>query len=308
MKLIAFGEILWDKFDNKLEIGGAPLNFSAHFVKLGGQANIISSIGNDSLGDMTIKALQNFCIEQDFISISPLPTGICHVSISEAGFPVYDLIHGVAYDSITLQEKQVKQIQEEYNILYLGTLAQRSETSRNTLNKILLNSHFHEVFCDLNIRQQYYNTEVIKNCLEHCTILKVSREEYHIFETLKIVSVSTADYDSELDFSLALCKALTSQYSIKIIIITMDKDGALLYDSKSDNIIISEKPKNKAVSTVGAGDSFSACFLYNYLQSVSLKACINRAVALSDFVVTRLGAVPEYPSELLNKITDYNNK
>jgi sugar/nucleoside kinase (ribokinase family) len=71
----------------------------------------------------------------------------------------------------------------------------------------------------------------------------------------------------------------------------------------SRTIFDSNLPKNKVISTVGAGDNFSACFLYNFLHKVSIIECINRAVELSDFVVTALGAVPEYPSDLLEKIS-----
>jgi len=82
----------------------------------------------------------------------------------------------------------------------------------------------------------------------------------------------------------------------------MDKDGSMLFYPEKKDLILSKEPKNKVVSTVGAGDSFSACFLYNYLQNVNLKECVDRAVELSDFVVTSLGAVAEYPVNLLETI------
>jgi len=72
------------------------------------------------------------------------------------------------------------------------------------------------------------------------------------------------------------------------------KNGNILYKSS--------KPKNKAISTVGAGDGFSACFLYNYLAGNKLNDCTERAILLSDFIVTRYEAVPEYTNELCKKI------
>lgn len=305
IKVLSFGELLWDQFGDKQEIGGAPFNFSAHLVRLGAQVELISAVGNDLLGNTTLEMICKFNIETNYVSVSSYPTGVCQVTTNHLGFPSYGLKEEVTYDNIILTDEQIKHIVNDYNVFYYGTLAQRSDISRNTLNTILSSCKFNEIFCDLNIRQKYYNIEMIENCLTHCTILKVSREEYLILEELDIVQIKRIDYKNEYDFSLALCKTLNEKYHIKIIIITMDKDGAMLYQSDNNEIVISEKPRNKVVSTVGAGDSFSACFLYNYLQKVNLNECINRAVELSDFVVTALGAVPEYPSDLLERISKF---
>ena len=81
--------------------------------------------------------------------------------------------------------------------------------------------------------------------------------------------------------------------------LTLGKDGALVFDCRNRSILYSDKPKGKVVSTVGAGDSFAACFLSSLLSGYKVEKCLDRAVTLSDFVVTQLGAVPDYdPSEL----------
>ena len=49
MKALSFGEILWDVYPNEKFIGGAPLNFAAHFSKCGGKAYMISAVGKDNL-------------------------------------------------------------------------------------------------------------------------------------------------------------------------------------------------------------------------------------------------------------------
>ena len=59
MKLIVFGEILWDIFEDEKKIGGAPFNFGAHCAKLGMSVDVISAVGNDELGDMAISAVKN---------------------------------------------------------------------------------------------------------------------------------------------------------------------------------------------------------------------------------------------------------
>ena len=50
MHILSFGEVLWDVYPEQKYIGGAPLNFAAHFVKNGGKASMLSAVGNDNLG------------------------------------------------------------------------------------------------------------------------------------------------------------------------------------------------------------------------------------------------------------------
>ena len=57
MRSLAFGEILWDISGSGRTLGGAPLNVAGHIVRLGGQAMIVSALGNDSLGHDAAAAL-----------------------------------------------------------------------------------------------------------------------------------------------------------------------------------------------------------------------------------------------------------
>lgn len=95
-----------------------------------------------------------------------------------------------------------------------------------------------------------------------------------------------------------ICDALCARFpNIRLLLLTLGKDGAMLC-SPETGPLWSIRPESKAVSTVGAGDSFAACFLYNYLAGHSLQKCLNRGVLLSDYVVTQTGAVPSYPAAL----------
>ena len=49
MKVLIFGEILWDLIEGKKHLGGAPLNFAAHTFQCGEESGIISSLGQDAL-------------------------------------------------------------------------------------------------------------------------------------------------------------------------------------------------------------------------------------------------------------------
>ena len=70
MKLLSFGEILWDIYPDEKHIGGAPLNFAAHFVKQGGESYMLSSVGNDELGKSALHIIKEWGINAEYVSVS----------------------------------------------------------------------------------------------------------------------------------------------------------------------------------------------------------------------------------------------
>lgn len=304
MKILAFGEILWDVFEDTSKIGGAPLNFSGHLAKLGAQAYIYSSVGNDSLCDKTMKEIHNLNVKIDFVTVNPnYPTGKCRVTCNAHGQPSYELYRDTAFDNMTVSNEVIGEINSnKFDAFYFGTLAQRKYKSREALYKILAECAFDEIFCDLNLRQDCYTAESIETCLKNCSILKISREEYNKLLQFKSSSVNENNFTNPEKIYKAFCADLACKYGIKLIILTLDKDGAFVYRLSDDSSHISPKPKNLALSTVGAGDSFAAAFLYNYLNRVPISECISRAITLSDYVVTYYEAVPVYTKELYNLI------
>ena len=56
--VLAFGEVLFDIFENKTEIGGAPFNFAAHYAALGGEVQMVSAVGEDALGRVALGELE----------------------------------------------------------------------------------------------------------------------------------------------------------------------------------------------------------------------------------------------------------
>ena len=67
MKILSFGEIIWDVYENEKFIGGAPLNLAAHCSKQGADAFMLSSVGNDDLGKCALNEVKNFNVKTDFV-------------------------------------------------------------------------------------------------------------------------------------------------------------------------------------------------------------------------------------------------
>ena len=282
MRILSFGEILWDIFPDEKKIGGAPFNFAAHAARLGAESFMVSAVGNDENGTDALNEVDRLGIKRDYIHIDrKYKTGYCAVTLTD-GKPSYDLVRDVAYDHIPDVCPRGR-----FDALYMGTLALRSPDSRRAFEKLLKYTDAKEIFFDVNFRGNFYTRELVSALLKETTILKISDEEIGFFGKRDHINVL-------LDLSKTYPK-------LKYICLTLGKDGALVYDCRNKAILYSDKPKGKVVSTVGAGDSFAACFLVSILSGKTVNDSLDRAVTLSDFVVTQLGAVPDYDPKILFK-------
>ncbi len=275
MKILAFGEILWDIFPTDKKIGGAPFNFAAHCARHGAESYLVSAVGMDENGYLALDEAKKQGIKCDHISVErKYKTGYCAVSLDN-GKPTYVLGEDVAYDHI-----QSACPSGEYDALYFGTLAMRSPDSRRAFEKILKYVKRRETFFDVNFRGSFYTRELVNALMRETTVLKISNEEISFFG-------NKGDINTCLELSKSYPK-------LKYILLTLGSEGAMVYDCRKRTILFSDKPKSKAVSTVGAGDSFSASFICNLINGLPADACLDRAVMLSDFTVTQIEAVPEF--------------
>lgn len=282
MRILSFGEVLWDIYPEEKYIGGAPLNFAAHFVKQGGTAFLVSAVGNDELGRITVKNIRDYGVNTDYVNIvNNVQTGKCLVSLDENGVPSYNLLDNVAYDYI-----DCKISGEIYDALYFGTLALRNKNNRETINKIIESNYFNEIFADVNIRSPFYSKETVLFALENSTIIKISDEELPIVTSIAL--------DKKMDYIKAAQELSTAFKNLKLVIITRGEKGSYLFDNKSKSSLSCNAIKIDVVSTVGAGDSFGAAFLYHYLNGERLDECLNFAAKISAFVVSNPAAIPEY--------------
>jgi len=295
MKALVFGEVLWDVFPEYKVLGGASMNFCAHFSKLGADGYLITAVGNDELGAEALESIKQLGLPDDYIAVNnEKETGYVHVTLDENHQPTYEIVEDVAYDNIKVSEADIKSINDRcFEVLYFGTLAQRNSVSADTLKEITDKCRFKEIFCDINIRQSFYSKELIVQCFQKSTIIKINRDECELVKEMGIANGNSIE---------EICADLCEKFNLNVVIVTLDGDGAAAYSYSDKMLYSAERQPATPVSAVGAGDSFSGCFLYNYLSGVDLKACIERANTLGAYVVSSPEAIPDYTDELLAKI------
>jgi len=288
--VIGMGEALWDVLPEGKKIGGAPANFAYHVSQFGLDSCTVSAIGDDSLGQ---ELLDNFKAKgiRHHIATVPYPTGTVQVEIDQAGIPQYDIKENVAWDNIpytaALEAYAVKT-----KAVCFGSLAQRNVVSRNTINRFLdaipEENHPLVVF-DVNLRQGFYNKEILCNSMKRCNILKINDEE--------LVTISRMFGYPGIDLQ-DKCWILLGKYNLQMLILTCGINGSYVFTP--GNVSFQPTPKVEVADTVGAGDSFTAAFIANILKGKSVAEAHQKAVATSAYVCTQQGAMPALPASLTN--------
>jgi fructokinase len=288
MKVLSFGEILFDIIEGEHYLGGAPLNFAAHLARLGASSSIFSKVGNDALGKTAIDRIKKFGIETKFIEVDEKKaTGTVEVELTN-GQPDYTIKEHVAYDYIDFNEKEEDLLSSDFDVLYFGTLAQRNEQSRKALSQLIDQKKYKHIFYDVNLRKGFYSAEIINHSLIYCTILKLNNEEVEVLSKLlfqKEFSIQQFSHEVE------------KKYNISIVVITAGDKGCYIYENGELNFV-KGYPAN-VVDTVGAGDSFSAAFIYQYYNTNDVLKAADLANKIGAFVASSRGALPAYSPDII---------
>lgn len=294
--VIGLGEALFDCLPSGRKLGGAPANFAYHASQFGFDSYAISAIGNDELGKEIIDTFEEVGLHYCLPKVD-YPTGTVKVTLDERGIPQYEICWGVAWDNIPLTEELLT-IAKDAKAVCFGSLAQRSEVSRRTINAMLdaMPKDTLKVF-DINLRQQWYDREVIERSLLQCNILKINDEELDIVAPM-LLNVTTDESKliaEDKDKTLHVCRSLIEQYQLRLVILTCGTNGSYVISKDACSFI--KTPKVVVADTVGAGDSFTGAFVAKLLQGATIQEAHATAVKISAYVCTQEGAMPHMPEE-----------
>lgn len=286
--VVGMGEALWDVLPEGKKIGGAPANFAYHVSQFGLPGYVVSAVGDDALGKEIVENFTSKGLNQ-LIAEVPYPTGTVQVEIDQAGIPQYDIKENVAWDNIPYTDS-LEALAKRTKALCFGSLAQRNVVSRETINRFLdamPQSDDSLVVFDVNLRQGFYNKEILCNSMSRCNILKINDEE--------LVTVSRMFGYPGIDLQ-DKCWILLGKYNLKMLILTCGINGSYVFTP--GNVSFQPTPKVEVADTVGAGDSFTAAFISSILKGRSVQEAHSRAVRTSAYVCTKKGAMPILPAEL----------
>lgn len=284
--VIGIGEALWDMLPEGKKLGGAPANFAYHASQFGLEGLAVSAIGHDPLGEELVGQLEEHALPYHLARVD-YPTGTVQVTLDSQGVPQYEIKTGVAWDNIPYT-KELADLAANCQAVCFGSLAQRSPVSRESIGLFLdaVPKDCLKVF-DINLRQDFYNKEVLEASFRRCDILKINDEELVVMARLFNLP------------GLALeekCRYLIKEYNLKMLILTCGVNGSYVFFDGGMSFL--ETPKVQVADTVGAGDSFTGAFVGSLLTGKSVTEAHETAVKVSAFVCTQSGAMPTIPDNL----------
>ena len=286
-RILSCGEVLWDLFPDGPRFGGAPVNFACHAAILGARVSMLSAVGCDPRGSQALAILHSFGIDTTFVpSLENASTGTVGVSIDAAGKPTFKIEPDSAWDSLAWDGALLGSL-ASVDVVYFGTLGQRSAPSRATIRRVLQEAKSLGILrvLDINLRSPFYDAALLRESIALASILKLSDEELP-----EVAAAHGVPLDPLPEASLY---ALRARLGLDCIVMTRGADGALMVSSSATTQ--QEGLPTAVVDTVGAGDAFTAGFVLGLLREQAPDDILRSACEIAARVCSHAGAVPVAP-------------
>ncbi len=301
----ALGELLVDFTENGISAqgntlleanpGGAPCNVLAMLKNLGKKTAFIGKIGNDALGKMLKKTVedQGICID-NLVEDEEIHTTLAFVHSDKDGDRSFSFYRNPGADLMLQWEEINVDFLVNTKIFHFGTLSMTEEEIKNVTKKAVQKAKENGVLIsfDPNFRPPLWKDmedarQQTWYGIGQCDILKISDDEI-LFLT------GTKDIDEGI-------ARIREKSHAKLICATMGKNGSKVY-YKGKTVFGRPFLRKDTIETTGAGDTFMACVLNTVLEKgleqltqESLTEMLLFANAASSIITTRKGALKVMP-------------
>ena len=290
--MIGLGEVLWDLLPSGKVLGGAPANFAYMTNLLGDQGVVASRVGDDDLGREACRVMQELGLSTAYVQCDRQhPTGMAGVFIDSAGQPTFTIKESVSWDFLEWTESW-EQLSARADVVCFGSLAQRSPTSSGTIERFLQNTPKKALrIFDVNLRQSFYSTEVLRRSLQYTDIVKLNDQE--LLRVTSLLGFDTGDEET-------LARRLLGEFNLRLVCVTRGARGSLLVSK--DGTVEHKGLSVQVADAVGAGDAFAACLAHHYVRGKSLEEISESANRFASWVATQVGATPTIHRSRLQSI------
>jgi fructokinase len=294
--IISIGEIVIDFIGHEMNrsinrtkdyhryLGGSPTNVAVNASRLGLNALLVATCGEDGLGDYLIRKLKSNKVLLDSIQRSQIhPTSVIFVSKST------ETPDFIAYRQADCQI-EVQQLPDAVlanaKIFHTTCFALSQNPARTTiLNRAKKAKELGlKLSIDVNFSEKIWPNRdeaitVLKEYLSNDPLVKLSEDDcYRLF----------AEQKSE-DFIFDYLHGLGAT----TICLTKGKNGVVVSDKSKGKIRQNALEINEIKDTTGAGDAFWTGFLYAQLQNYTLEESITIAQKLAAIKLQNVGRLPD---------------
>lgn len=286
---VIFGEVLFDCFpDGNTVLGGAPFNVAWHLQAFGLSPLVISSIGDDELGQQVESAMIDWRMTTSGLQHDAShPTGSVNIEFID-GEPSYSIVEHRAYDYI---DAATLPAMPEKSLLYHGTLALRNPISREAL-AALKAQRTDTLFMDVNLRDPWWQRSTVLQLVDDAEWVKLNKDE------LLQLSEASSELEQQAD-------AFMRSYNLKGLVVTLGDKGALAMTADGQYANVSPSRTEQVVDTVGAGDAFTSVLITGLTYQWPLEQTLRRAQEFASMIVGRQGATVHDRDFYQAMITDW---
>ncbi|HEY0655639.1 MAG TPA: carbohydrate kinase [Chryseosolibacter sp.] len=289
MKVLAFGEILWDVIDGHEHLGGAPFNFAAHSAQCGNESYIVSRLGTDPRGVRAFQQFKTHRVNPRFVQWDEgHATGTVDVTLTN-GQPDYIIHENVAYDFIDPHHVLTFLNDPRVDVFYFGSLVQRKDVSARALDVLLESLKARYIFYDVNLRKHCFTEGIIRKSLDACNVFKLNNEELPVISKMLM--------GEDLPMEKFIESLMVEHPKIKTVIVTAADKGCYVFEKSKPMTHVAGVPV-KVADAVGAGDAFSAAFMHmlgRYGDALRAAQVANKVGA---FVASKHGPIPMYSPDI----------
>jgi len=299
--IVGIGEALFDVFPHAEILGGAPLNtaVSAHqlLAPSGGSGVVVSCVGEDEHGEQIKQELTSRGMTADYVQTdAALETGTVKINIHDDGHS-FTIAEPSAWDHITFTP-QVAEVAARCTAVCFGTLAQRNPQSREAIQKFLAAAPAAIRLFDVNLRQNYFDRELIEQSCTAATVIKLNDEELPVIaQLLELSPTSSVETDEQVN---TLAASLRQRFDVQAVILTRGERGTVMFtaDDRFEAEPVSYSQSTQA-DGVGAGDACTAGIVVGMIRQWPPKQQLALANHAGAYVATVPGPTPPLPDEII---------
>lgn len=297
LTIVGLGEALFDCFPDRDIMGGAPLNLAVHadqiLKSLDGRGVVVTRVGHDKLGHQILDGLLHRDMDVTHVQVDrEHPTGTVRVTVDSHGNASYAFAADVAWDHLEWTPRWLE-LAQSCDAVCFGTLAQRSATSRQTIEQFLEHAPQALRLFDVNLRLDFYSTDIIERSLQLASAVKLNDSELPKVSNALGLHVPATDSDTQ-------ARQIIERFALDWLALTRGPLGTVVYAGGTK--CVGEQfsfPRAKNADTVGAGDASGAALVVGFLLSWPVQQTVNLANRIGAYLASQPGATPKLPREIL---------
>ncbi|MEZ4404140.1 MAG: PfkB family carbohydrate kinase [Kofleriaceae bacterium] len=277
--VIVWGELLWDRFPDGAQLGGAPANVAWHLAGLGTPVALVTRVGDDVDGAHGVARLAAQGVDVGLVQRDPdRATGEVTVELV-AGEPRYQLCPGRAWEAIELTDAAAAALPRADALVY-GTLAQRTPAGLAALTAALAAAPPTVLrVCDPNLRGAAASRDddrALAAALAAADVVKLGDRE-------------VAAVAARLGWPDPV--AHLRARGARLVIVTHGAGGSTWHDASGARVVAAV-PARPGGDNVGCGDAFVAAVVHGLVAGWRLPRVARLASAVAAEVAAARGATP----------------